>query len=324
MHAIRPGPASRRASSSSSTSKLLTPQRADLPLLDQLLERAPSSPRAGAGRASAAGRRRAGRSAGGAARLAGARSCPARLALCGSTLLTMNSSSRAARDRLADQLLGAPRRRARRCRRASGRRRCRRAARATSWPRRPLTHLPRPLPHDGHQLGQRTEGTAQRFRGRRHGAENNKPSTPGTRGVPLSLRRARHYIRSPWPSRASTRRRGKVGALRAARRARSGEAGRGRARVRELGRRPVAERAAVLRARRRDARRRGATRSARMMTRRWARRIGAAVEEARSAPRGCRYYAEHAEAFLRREPVADTRRRPRRASASSRWARCWR
>ena len=49
--------------------------------------------------------------------------------------------------------------------------------------------------------------------------------------------------------------------------------------------------------------------------------IGAAAQEAEKCAAACRYYADHAEAFLRPEVEANGRRR---ASSSSRSARCWR
>jgi succinate-semialdehyde dehydrogenase/glutarate-semialdehyde dehydrogenase len=69
--------------------------------------------------------------------------------------------------------------------------------------------------------------------------------------------------------------------------------------------RPVAERAAVL-ARAADILEAEAEAFARIMTAEMGKLIGAAVDEAKKCAAGCRYYAEHAAAFLRAEIVAET------------------
>ena len=60
-----------------------------------------------------------------------------------------------------------------------------------------------------------------------------------------------------------------------------------------------------------------------VMTAEMGKLIGAAVQEAEKCAAGCRYYADHAERFLRPEVDRRTATAATRC-CSSRWARCWR
>ena len=228
-----------------------------------------------------------------------ARSVPAWLALCGSTLLTMNSSRRgmplmASRDQLfggaaAVHLGGVD---------------VREAARDA-----------------GAQRGDLVVACAGPPPSARSPAPRSAPRPASVRSVACSWS---CVTLGPWPSKVSIPRPASACArssrTRPPRSRPSWRRRRRRSRAGAAGPSPSAPR--CWRARPRSWRpRRG--RLPRVMTAEMGKLLGAAVQEAEKCAAGCRYYAEHAEAFLRPEVIAESAG-PRRGACSSRWARCWR